>query len=136
MKQPLETSETITTETTKQVPETTEMKQPRSLVKQGVTGETANNETTVILPFKQLTETGATTNTETIILLEHDDRYLKQRCRQCYKRSQIQEDPTTPAENYRIFKNALELRGFKVVPNPTEGKPHNVDIFKPENRKS
>ena len=133
VKQPNETGATTDEATAQQAGETTKVQQPTTLVKQGATAETTENETPVTPPLKQPSATNATANKETIVLLERDDRYLKQRCRQCYKRKNTQEDPTTPAENYRIFKNALELRGFKVIPQPKEGKPHNVEIFKPAN---
>jgi hypothetical protein len=109
-----------------QAQETSGLKQPKSLVKQGVTEETSKKKTLVSSSEKQARETG-----ETVVLIDSNVKYLKQKCRQAYKRKMIQEDPTTPEKNYKQLKSHLEILGYQVKPTPQEGSPYYVAIFKP-----
>lgn len=139
VKQPDETAETTEEETAQQERVTEEVKQPRPLVKQGVTAETTEKETVVTPPEKQAGATGATVHTkesETVVFIDSNVKYLKQKCRQAYKRMRTQEDPTTPEKNYKQLKSHLEIQGYQVEPTPQEGKPFFVDIFKPITKQS
>lgn len=67
---------------------------------------------------KQADETNETTKVqqgETVVLVDNNKRYLKQRCKQSYKRMHKQDDPTTPEKNYNKFRKMLEALGIEVT---------------------
>ena len=134
-KQPSKTAKKVPIVTTKQTEVTASAKQLKSLVKQSPTAETANKETTVSKEVKQPTKTAHTKESETVVLLDTNIRYLKQKCRQAYKRMKTQENPTTPKKNYERLKGHLEMQGYEVEPKPIDGNPYYVDIFKQSDRK-
>ena len=68
------------------------------------------------------TKLGATSETivkqesETVIIVDSNERYLRQRCRQSYRRMQKPSATQTPAENYKKYKKQLEFLGYEVTP--------------------
>lgn len=67
---------------------------------------------------KQADETNETKKVqqgETVVLVDNNKRYLKQRCKQSYKRMHKQDDPTTPEKNYKKFRQMLEALGIEVT---------------------
>jgi hypothetical protein len=93
-----------------------EVKQPETTVKQYVARETEK--------VKQPRETSETTKVkqerETVVLLNTNPRYLKQRCKQNFKRMHTQNDATTPTQNYKTLCQALNALGIQVIETTDE----------------
>ena len=60
---------------------------------------------------------------DNVVVLHSNPSYIKQKCKQAFKRMHSQKDPTTPARNYYKFVDVLKAMSIRVIEVKVDGKP-------------